>query len=403
MNKKQDKFFVIVLVIILCSVLAWFPIKHFLISKGYIDLVITSNWVFYESKQTGTLGKIDDFIEEKKTNLQNRVTNYFPFYETLNQAFYASVINSNKIIYQDNFPVSLNPDKEYVFYDDEYDFYYIRTNRGKESLNDKVNEQVEFFNSLYNSNPNINLNIYLIPRYEQTNLSNYNLAKYTDTFKENINKNINVSELKIKSTEDYINKFYKTDHHWNMYGAYEGYQDITKMLKKEPNTFTVEKVGKTLYYGSLAKVSLSSLTYDNIYDIKEHLDYKIEVNGNEPDTDFKPRKITYEKDYKFFDYYIHYFNGQYGLLKYTFNNDSNQNLLIFSDSYAWQIDYLIASHYKNTYVVNLRYDEYADGIFDYNQFIEENNIQDVLFLYEGSSTVFDQYDYGFNEKIVRDE
>ena len=32
----------------------------------------------------------------------------------------------------------------------------------------------------------------------------------------------------------------------------------------------------------------------------------------------------------------------------------------------------------------------------------ENNISNVLFLYEGSATIFDQYDYNFDDKIVRD-
>lgn len=403
MSNKQDKIFIIVLSIFALSILLWFPIKHVLISKGYIDFVITSNWVFYEKTQTSTLGKIDDFIEEKKTNLQNRITNYFPFYESLNKSFYSLVIDSNKIFYKNDFPVSQNPDKEYVFYNDDHNFYYIRNNRGKEDLEKKVNNQIDFFNSLYESNSNVNLNIYLVPRFEQTSLPKNNLNKHTNTFKEKINENINIAELEIKDEKDYINKFYKTDHHWNMYGAYEGYQDIMNMLGKSPNEFTIERVGNTKYYGSLAKVSLSTLTFDNIYDIKETLDYEIEINGVAKDVSFKPRKITYKNGYKFFDYYIHYFNGQYGLLKYTFNNDSNENLLIFSDSYAWQIDYLIASHYKNTYVVNLRYDEYKNGTINYNKFIEENNIKDVLFLYEGSSTIFDQYDYGFDNKIVRDK
>lgn len=403
MSNKRDKFFIITLSIILLSVLIWFPIKHVLISTGYLELQITNNWVFYEATQTTTLGKIDDFIEQKKVSIQNRVTNYFPFFNTLNSAFYKSVINTNKLIYGDDYPINLNSDQEYVFYNDEFDFYYLRNNHSEEDLAARVDKQVNFFNSLYESNNDVNLNIYLVPRYEQTKLAPNNLEKYTTKFKNKINENINLSELKIESTEDYTNKFYKTDHHWNMYGAYEGYQDIMKMLGKVPHSLTIEKVSKTPYYGSLATSSLSTLTHDNIYDVTAKFDYDIEITTGKNIEKFKPREFSYEKGYKFFDYYIHYFNGQYGLVKYTFNNKSEDNLLIFSDSYAWQTDYLIASHYKNTYVVNLRYDDYANGKFNYNEFIKENNIDDVLFLYEGSSTVFDQFDYGFDNKIVRDK
>lgn len=402
MKEKQNKIFILVLIFILSSVLCWFLIKHVLISKGFLELQTTSNWIYYESTETSVLGKINDFIEEKKTNLQNRVTNYFPFYLGLNKLFYHQVISTNKLIYQDDFPINYNGDGEYIFYNDEYDFYYVRINRNEVDLSNRVIQQSDFFNSLYKSNPDISLNIYIVPGYQQTKLADNNLNKYIDEFKNNLNKNINVSELKIESNEDYIKKFYKTDHHWNIYGAYQGYKDISNMMGNNPLNLNINQISPVKYYGSYAKNSLSTLTYDHLYDVENNLTYEVEINSKYYNK-FKPRKITYNKGFEFFDYYIHYFDGQCGLVKYSYENDSEENLLIFSDSYAWQIDYLLASHYKNTYVVNLRYDDYANGTFNYNEFVKEHNISDVLFLYMGTTTVFDQYDYNFDNKIVRDK
>lgn len=403
MKDKQNKIFILVLMFILGSVLCWFPIKHILISKGLLELQTTGNWVFFEPTKTSFLGKIDDFIEEKKVSLQNRVTNYFPFYFNLNKLFYNQVITTNKLLYKNDFPISFNGENEYIFYNDKYDFYYVRSNRNNDDLSNRVIKQSNFFNSLYEANPNIALNIYIVPSYEQTNLSNNNLNNYINNFKSNLNKNINVSELQIESNEDYIKKFYKTDHHWNIYGAYQGYKDISAMMDKKPLDLNIVKIDPVKYYGSYAKNSLSTLTNDYIYDVESNLTYDVEISSKYSVDKFKPRKITYNKGYQFFDYYIHYFDGQYGLVKYTYDNNSEDNLLIFSDSYAWQIDYLIASHYKNTYVVNLRYDEYSNGTFDYNQFVKDHEISNVLFLYMGSTTVFDQYNYNFDNKIVRDK
>lgn len=401
-QNKHDIIFIVILGLIVGTVLVWFPINHVLIHLGYKELQTTDNWLYFEYTKTGLLGKLDDFIESNKTNIQNRVTNYFPFYQDLTKGFYKHVISSNRLIYKNNFPIGLNSSSEYVFYNNNDNFYYIVNNHSEEDLNKRVNLQVEFFNSLYESNKNVNLNIYLVPRYEQTKLLNNNLSTYTEEFKDGLNDNIKVSELKVNNTKDYLNMYYKTDHHWNMYGAYKGYQDIMVMLDKEAIDLNIQKVNKKPYYGSMAKSSLSTLVSDNIYDVDVSLDYKVTTNGEDAESKFKPRSIRYEKDYDFFDYYIHYFDGQYGLVEYNFDIDSNENLLIFSDSYAWQIDYLIASHYQNTYVVNLRYDDYANGKFDYNKFIKDNDISDVLFLYEGAATVFDQYDYDFDGKIVRD-
>lgn len=402
MSKKQDKIFIIIISIILMGVLLWFPIKHILISKGYLELFITNNWVFYESNQTSFLGKIDDFIEGKKTSLQNRITNYFPFYNNLNHSFYNGIIKLNGLIYKDELPINVNASNEYIFYNNEFDFYYVRNNHNRDDLYNRTLLQIDLFNSIYESNKDINLNIYIVPRYEQTKFAKHNLSNYTNIFKEGLNNNINVSELKIESTKDYTEKFYKTDHHWNMYGAYQGYKDITAMLGKTPLELEINQVSERPYYGSFASRSLSQLTKDYIIDVNADLKYETSISGYENIADFKPRKITYNKGNEFLDYYIHYFDGQYGLVKYTYDNNSNENLLIFCDSYAWQIDYLIASHYKNTYVINLRYDEFANGKVNYNKFIKENNITDVLFLYEGSATIFDQYNYNFNKKIVRD-
>lgn len=401
-KKKQDIIFIVVVGLIIGSVLVWFPINHLLIHFGYKELQTTDNWIYFKYTKSGLIGKIDDFIESNKTNIQNRVTNYFPFYQFLNKSFYQQVINSNKMLYKNDFPIGLNTSNEYVFYNDEKDFYYLVNNHNERDLQNRVNSQVYFFNSLAEVSKDINLNIYFIPRFEQTKILDNNLSPYTSEFKYNLNKNIKYAELKVDNYEDYLNMFYRTDHHWNMNGAYIGYQDIMKMLGKKANSYDILKVNKVPYYGSMAKSSLSTLVSDDIYDVDANLDYSVTINGDEPESKFKPRSMRYEKDYEFFDYYIHYFDGQYGLVQYEFDNDSKDNLLMFSDSYSWQIDYLIASHYKNTYVVNLRYDDYANGKFDYKKFVEDNDISDVLFLYEGSATIFDQYDYNFDDKIVGD-
>lgn len=401
MKNRNDKRFLLVMASICAFVMCSFFVNFVLIKFNIKELKTTDNWIYFKYTKTDFLGKIDDRIEGLKTSIQNRVTNYFPFYQELTKGYYNVIYNTNKLFYSD-VPLGLNSSKEYVFYNKENNFYYLINNRSHEDLSNRVSKQVQFFNNLKDSNPNVNVNIYIVPRYEQTKFLNDNLANFTDDFKNGLNKNINVAELNISSTDDYIKKFYKTDHHWNMYGAYQGYKDILTMLNKEYVTYDIVKVNKKPYYGSLAKSSLSKLTSDNIYDVNATSNYTVKVNGKEAPDKFKPRSIRYNKNNDFFDYYIHYFDGQYGLVKYTYDNNFDDNLLIFSDSYAWQIDYLIAKEYKNTYVVNLRFDDYKNGTFNYQEFIKKNNIKDVLFLYEGESIIFDQYDYKISKKIVSD-
>ena len=154
-----------------------------------------------------------------------------------------------------------------------------------------------------------------------------------------------------------------------------------------------------MYYGSLAKTALNDNINDYISDVDIKLDYDVYVNGKSADSLFKPREIRLDRSYKYYDYYVQYFNGQYGNVVYDYHNNDKENLLIIGDSYSWQIDYLIANSFNKTHVINLRYDEYKNKDFNLSKYVSDNNISKVLFLYEGGSTIFDQYDYDFEGRV----
>lgn len=394
-HKKANLFIIKTFLAIIFSVLCWYPIKHVLVSTKLMELKITDNWVFYNKTRTGLIGKGIDFINQTKTMIENRTVNYFPFYHTLNSLFYSANYNLNNIIYDNDIPIGLNSSNEYIFYNKENDFFYLRSNLNETELQNNLTKQISFFNELNNQNNNVSVNIYVPTKYELTTLCNDNLNNYINMFKEGLNKDIKVSSMEIKDIDEYKNKFFSTDHHWNINGALRGYEDIMTMLNKPYRTdYKITKKENVKYYGSIAKSSLSTKTYDDFYDIDLELNYKVSIT----DEKYKPRKITYSGKNTFFDYYVHYYNGQYGLVEFNYGNGTD-NLLIFSDSYGWSIDYLIALHFNNTYVVNFKYGDYKTKLFDYNQFIKKNNITDVLFLYQGEDILFDQNNYKLYDRI----
>ena len=65
--------------------------------------------------------------------------------------------------------------------------------------------------------------------------SNYNFFtnEKDDSFnyiKENLDKKIKITSNNLSSFEEYKKDFYKTDHHWNNEGSYNGYLEIAKMM-----------------------------------------------------------------------------------------------------------------------------------------------------------------------------
>lgn len=396
---KKDKIFIGVFLFIIFGVLAFLPVKHVLIVTGKSSLQMTDNWVYFEAKpENNIIDKLDNKFNQIKTAVENRVTNYFPFYIELNTMYQNFNFKTNKLLFDKYVPLKTNSDEEYVFYNKEDNFYYLENKYTKEELDNRLETQVKFFNSL--SNKGIDVNIYIPTRYEITTLKDNNLNSYISLFNNKLNSNINITAMNVTDIETYKKYFYKTDHHWTIYGALDGYKDIMNMLGADTlNVDNIVTLKERKYYGSLAKSIMNDELNDYITDMKIDLDYDVLVNGEKPDELFKPRELKMDRSYKYYDYYVQYFNGQYGNVIYDYHNEEKDNLLIMSDSNAWQIDYLIAASYNKTHVINLRYDEYKNDSFDLRRYMEVNDISKVLFLYDGETILFDQFNYDFIGRV----
>lgn len=395
---KRDKIFNAIFCGIIGGVCLYIPVHFMLVHIGVVTKTSNDNQVVFEPISEKNIGdKLSNKVNAIKTRLENEITNSFPFYNSLNGLYQNFNYYMNSFFYKE-VPLKTNSDNEYIFYNKENDFYYLENQYSKDELDKRLDMQVAMFNKL--ANLDIDMYLYFPTRYELTKLKDNNLNSYVDIFKDKLSSKIKVANMDITSLEQYKNYFYKTDHHWNMNGALAGYYDIMDILGKVPvDNLEVVNKRERKFYGSMAKSVLNNKTYDYILDVDKKLDYDVLVNGKQASEVFKPRQIRLDRDYLYYDYYVQYFNGQYGEICYDYHKDNEENLLILSDSYAWQIDYLIASSFNKTYVVNLRYDKWKKGDLNLEEYMKERNIKKVLFLYEGGSMMFDQYNYNLEGRI----
>lgn len=395
---KREKALIITFVSILFLVLTFYGIKQVMITLGKDELIMTDNWIYFEPKEEKNLfDKLENKFNSLKNSLENRTNNYFPLYIELNSLYQDINYKTNSLVYN-NVPLRTNTDKEYLFYNKQNNFYYLENQYSKKELDNRLNEQIKFFNNL--SKQGIDISIYIPTRYELTTIKENNLNDYIITFEKELNKDIKVKYMQVNSVEEYKNYFYLTDHHWNINGALSGYNDIMDMLNASKITNIKTKTIKdNKYYGSLAKTAMNTKVNDYIMDIDLDLNYEVIVNDSKKPDLFKPRKMVMGKSNIYYDYYVQYFNGQYGNVIYDYNQEDKENLLILCDSYAWQIDYLIAASFNKTHVINLRYDKYQKEALNLKEYMKKNNISKVLFLYEGGSTLFDQYNYNMIGKV----
>ena len=395
---KRDKIFNAVFCGIIGGVCLYIPVHFMLVHIGVVAKTSNDNQMVFEPISEKNIGdKLSNKFNAIKTRLENEITNSFPFYNSLNGLYQNFNYYMNSFFYKE-VPLKTNSDNEYIFYNKENDFYYLENQYSKDELDKRLDMQVAMFNKL--ANLDIDMYLYFPTRYELTKLKDNNLNSYVDIFKDKLSSKIKVANMDITSLEQYKNYFYKTDHHWNMNGALAGYYDIMDILGKVPvDNLEVVNKRERKFYGSMAKSVLNNKTYDYILDVDKKLDYDVLVNGKQASEVFKPRQIRLDRDYLYYDYYVQYFNGQYGEICYDYHKDNEENLLILSDSYAWQIDYLIASSFNKTYVVNLRYDKWKKEDLNLEEYMKKRNIKKVLFLYEGGSMMFDQYNYNLEGRI----
>ena len=130
------------------------------------------------------------------------------------------------------------------------------------------------------------------------------------------------------------------------------------------------------------------------------MDIDNSLNVNIEDKTFKPLEVTDRKN-KFYDYYVGYFSGMFDEVIYENNTHYFRNLLIIGDSLSWQIDYLLATNFDNTYVVNTKYGKWLKEDLVLSDYIEKNNITHILFLRETKNLIFDADNFKLDKKVIR--
>lgn len=239
-------------------------------------------------------------------------------------------------------------------------------------------------NEFNNLNKKIDVYYYIINRgYNYDYRNNTMTSDLRSFFKNNLVGYKGLEDLKVETYEKYKKFFYKTDHHWNAVGSYEGYKDIANMfgfVPKEPKRFITFE--NTIFYGSEAR----NIAF---YDIKEKFSaFEFEYSKHE---EYLNGALSHYGKYPSYytgiystspltPYYADFYGPDVAEVKYDYNNKLKDNLLILSSSFSNPINPLIASHFNKTYIVDLRHYEN----FNITDYLKKNDINKVLFIMDYS-------------------
>ena len=127
MKMKSKKLLVMIFIIILYGVLLIYPVKIVLIKFEVMDFNVSDNWKYYTPTGTNIIGKVKDKIMSLETSIDNRATNYFPFFTGINSAYYKVNMKLDSLL-SDEIYVKNNTDDEYIIYNKKHNFFYLINN-----------------------------------------------------------------------------------------------------------------------------------------------------------------------------------------------------------------------------------------------------------------------------------
>lgn len=192
-----------------------------------------------------------------------------------------------------------------------------------------------------------------------------------------------MARLEMDGFDTYREYFYKTDHHWNYKGSYQGYTQVAKLLGvDEPLLLPQEeKVISHSFSGSKAAGMGAKDTFVEDFTAYRFRFPPMEVwHDGEPAGDYGSQEAYLAGAAALEVEYGYFYGGDWGQLVLDTGREGRGNLLVIGESYDNAILKLLASHFHKTYSIDLRnYEKFNGGPFSFSQYLQEHDVQKVLF------------------------
>ena len=177
--------------------------------------------------------------------------------------------------------------------------------------------------------------------------------------------------------------YYRTDHHWNLEGAYRAYEAACRsngLPVLSPDDF--ERSSFTGFYGTTrSRSGLPALRGDTL----ECADPAGTVTMTVLDDGTVYDHLIFPEQAETYDGYAVYLNGNHGLLEITNPDAPGGTLLVYKDSFANCLLPLLAADYSRIVAVDARY--YAGSFSE--AAAAAGKVDKVLFVYSPDSLVND--------------
>jgi hypothetical protein len=192
---------------------------------------------------------------------------------------------------------------------------------------------------------------------------------------------VDVNQTLKDKSDEYI--YYKTDHHWTSLGAYYAYEVWANSLGLTPKPLEEYKqiVATSDFYGTVYNKVNTNASPDEITLFDDGDEYNLSINMGEKQLD---SLFDYEQ-LEGVDKYSIFLGGNNAMTQVTSSNKNGKKLLVVKDSYAHTMVPILAHHYEEVVLVDLRYLNLEMG-----EIVDQFGVTDVLVLYNDSNVMSDK-------------
>lgn len=244
---------------------------------------------------------------------------------------------------------------------------------------------VNVLNQFYRDLNYVNMSLMLVPTSVTVNEERLPARAVTYSQIDEIKKyydgvvfnTIDVTQALMDANDRY-QMYYKLDHHWTSYGAYYAYVEYCQDNEIEPLSildFDIQEVSSNFHGTLYSKTNLYHLPDDSIYlFIPKQNHYEVNyVSTNRVTDTLYEKKYLNQKD----QYSMFLDNNHPLIVVHNLDVTNGKEIVVIKDSYANSFIPFLIHHYEKVHVIDPRF--YKLSVKNY--ILENNNIRDVLFLY----------------------
>jgi|GEM_PF-1550986 len=229
---------------------------------------------------------------------------------------------------------------------------------------------------------------------------------FFDQLDEDAIHTVNMTDYFLRQDQPLEKLYFKTDHHWNMNGAFLGYQYLLTELTKQLPDFTLDaKLLEQDYYDTL---TLTDRTFRGSYNRQLYMevdseddnkqmftlvtdqmkDFNVTVNGDTMDHPFDVYGRAFFDDTTDLVSYSYLYTSDLGNVSiHNPHADNDDHLFVLKDSYTNALTLLLAQHFKQVTFFDYRY-----STTSLKDTLQETDVDLLLVSYNNANVEGDAYE-----------